>query len=97
MKIRKLRGKILDVEKTEKFITDADGNNWEKCIFTIRITSFSKRTQDEVIPENLKGKKVKLVRYCCFDWHYGVSTWKVLESDETEGVLANKPTSTVYW
>ena len=96
-KIRKLQGKVIDIEKTGESKTDDEGLNWEKCIFTLEITNFSKRTPDEVVPDEIEGKKVKLVRYCCFDWHYKLGVRKTLEPDETEAVLAGKPEKTVYW
>lgn len=55
-KIRKLQGKV-DIERTGEFITDEDGNKWEKCIFTVELTNFSKRAPDEVVPPEIKGKK----------------------------------------
>jgi len=96
-KIRKLQGRVLDIEKTRESMTDEEGNRWEKCIFTIELTNFSKRTPEEVIPKNLRAKRVKLVRYCCFDWHYKLGVRKTLDPDETEATLAGKPTKTVYW
>lgn len=96
MKIRKLQAKVLDVERTGESI-EKDSEKWEKCIFTVELTKFSKRTPEEIIPENLKGKKVKLIRYCCFDWHYKIGVMKTLEPDETEAVLTGKPIKTVYW
>jgi hypothetical protein len=45
----------------------------------------------------LAGKEVKLVRWCCHDWHYKTGVKKTLEPDETEAVLKGEPTSTVYW
>jgi hypothetical protein len=96
-KIRKLQGKVLSIEKAGESMTDEEREKWEKCIFTVELTNFSKRTPNEVVPENIKGKKVKLVRYCCFDWHYKLGIRKTLEPDETEAVLAGKPTKTVYW
>jgi len=96
-KIRKLQGRVIDIEKTGESKTDDEGLNWEKCIFTLEITNFSKRTPDEVVPDEIEGKKVKLVRYCCFDWHYKLGVRKTLEPDETEAVLAGKPAETVYW
>lgn len=95
-KIRKLQGKVIDVERTGEFITDEEGNKWEKCVFTIELTKFSKRTPNEEIPEELRGKKVKLIRYCCFDWHYKLGVTKTLEPDETEAILSGKLTETVY-
>ena len=96
-KVRKLQGKVVDIEKTGEFIKDKEGDDWQKCTFTVELTNFSKRTPDEVVPEEIKRKKVKLVRYCCFDWHYKLGVRKTLEPDETEAVLARKPTETVYW
>jgi len=96
-KIRKLQGWVLDIERTGETVTDEYGEQWEKCIFTVELTNFSKRTSDERIPEKIKGKKVKLVRYCCYDWHYKLGVRKTLEPDETEAVLSGKPTETVYW
>jgi hypothetical protein len=96
-KIRKLQGVVLDIERTGETITDEEGEKWEKCIFTVELTKFSKRTPNEMIPENLKGKRVKIVRYCCFDWHYKLGVTKTLEPEETEAVLNGKPSETVYW
>ena len=96
-KIRKLQGVVLDIERTGETITDEEGEKWEKCIFTVELTKFSKRTPNEMIPENLKGKRVKIVRYCCFDWHYKLGVTKTLEPEETEAVLNGKPSVTVYW
>lgn len=89
-KIRKLQGKVIDIEKTNDFIMDEEGNKWEKCIFTVELTSFSRRTPKEIIPEDIKGKKVKLIRYCYFDWHYKLGVRKTLEPDETEAILSSK-------
>ena len=97
MKIRRLQGKVLDIEKTGDFVLDEEGDRWEKCIFTVKLSNFSKRTPEETVPEKLKGKKVKIVRYCCFDWHYKLGVRKTLDPDETEAVLKGSPTKTVYW
>jgi len=96
-KVRKLQGKVVEIERTGEYITDEEGDRWEKCIFTVELTGFSKRTPNEVLPENLKGKRVKLVRYCCFDWHYKLGVRKTLEPDETEAVLRGESTETVYF
>ncbi|RJS92023.1 hypothetical protein CW705_03270 [Candidatus Bathyarchaeota archaeon] len=96
-KIRKLQGKVVEIERTGETFTDEYGEKWEKCIFTVELTNFSKRTPDEKLPGDLKGKRVKLVRYCCYDWHYKIGVRKTLEPDETEAVLSGKPTETVYW
>lgn len=96
MSIRKLIGIVLNVEKTGETKV-IDGEKWEKCIFTLKIEGFSKRTPDEVVPNKVKGKEVKLVRWCCFDWHYKIGVKKTLEFDETEAVLKGVPTATVFW
>jgi hypothetical protein len=95
--VRKLQVKVTEVEKTGDTLKDADGNTWEKSIFSAKIIGFSRRTPNEVVPEAVKNKKVKLVRYCCYDWHYKLGIKKTLEPEETEAVLAGKPTETVYW
>jgi len=96
MKVRRFEGRVLNVEKTGEFI-EIDGEKWEKCIFTVELTNPSKRSPEKVLPDNLKGKKVKLVRFCCFDWHYKTDIRKTLEPDETEAVLKGKPIKTVCW
>jgi hypothetical protein len=95
-KTRKLQGTVTNIQKTGES-TNEEGNKWEKCVFTIELTNFSKRTPNEVLPSNIKGKKVKLVRFCCFDWHYKLGAKKTLDPDETEAVLAGKQTGVVYW
>ena len=96
-KLRLLQGRVSSIEKTGEKKEDEEGNLWEKCVFTLELTGFSKRTPDQLIPPDLKGKVVKLVRWCCFDWHYKLGVTKTLESDETEAVIIGKPTATVYW
>jgi len=86
-KTRMLQGKVLDIERTGQFTLDDEGNKWEKCVFTIELTNFSKRTPEQVLPDSLKGKRVKISRYCCFDWHYKIGVRKTLEPDEMEAIL----------
>ena len=97
MRSRRLQGKVLKIEKTGDSMVDEEGDKWEKCVFTVELSNFSKRTPKQTVPETVKGKKVKVVRYCCFDWHYKLGVRKTLDSDETEAVLEGKPTKTVYW
>ena len=96
-KIRKLQGIVLEIDRTGNFKSNEEENRWEHCIFTIELQNFSKRTREEVIPEKLKGKKIKLIRYCCFDWHYRLGVRRTLDPDETEAVLADQPTKSVFW
>jgi len=95
--VRKLQGVVLDIEKTGEKKKDEEGNLWQKCIFELELSGFSKRTPKEAMPPNLKGKKVRLVRWCCFDWHYKLGVKKTLEPDETEAVMKGEPTVSVYW
>lgn len=93
---RRLKGRVTAVKRTgETIITD--GETWQKCIFTLEVTGFSKRTLLEVVPNDLRGKKIKLVRYCLYDWHYTLGIEKTLSPDETECFLHGKPSSTVFW
>jgi hypothetical protein len=94
---RKLQGTAVDVTKTGETVTDSEKDRWEKCVFTIELTNFSSRTPNEALPEGIKGKRVKLVRLCCFIWHFRLGVKKTLDSDETEAVLAGRPTKSVYW
>lgn len=93
---RRLKGRVIAVEKSgEKMMRE--GETWEKCIFTLEITRFSKRTPDEIVPHNLKGKRIKLVRHCLYDWHYALGIEKTLSPEETESLLQGRPSSTVFW
>lgn len=95
--VRKLQGVVLDIEKTGEKKKDEEGNLWQKCIFELELSGFSKRTPKEAMPSKLQGKKIKLVRWCCFDWHYKLGVKKTLEPDETEAVMKGEPTVSVYW
>lgn len=97
MKFRKLQGIVISVDKTEETQVDHEGQRWQKCIFTLELERFSNRTPEERVPPDLEGKKVKIVRWCYFDWHYKTGVRKTLEADETEDVIAGRPTASVYW
>lgn len=92
-----LQDKVLSIKKTGEKKRDEGGNLWEKCVFTVELTGFSKRTPDEAIPPELRGREVKIVRWCCLDWHYKLGVRKTLEQDETEAAIEGKPSATVYW
>ncbi|WXG39326.1 MAG: hypothetical protein WED07_00585 [Candidatus Freyarchaeum deiterrae] len=95
--IRMLQGTVLEVEKTGETKKDEEGNTWEKCIFSLELTGFSKRTPHVILPNNLKGKKIKLIRWCLFDWHYKIGVRKTLEPDETDAVMKGKASDSVHW
>jgi len=93
---RRLKGRVVAVEKTGKTVR-REGETWEKCIFKLEITRFSKRTPEEVMPLHLGGKMVKVIRYCLYDWHYRLGIEKTLSPEETESLLRGKRTSTITW
>lgn len=87
-KRRRLQGIVREIIKTSEKKIDEERNEWEKCIFIVELTGFSKRTPNEILPEALKGTKVKVVRWCCFDWHYKIGVRITLTPEETEKVLS---------
>ena len=92
----RIKGRVIAVEKTNEE-TKRDGEIWKKCIFTLEVTRFSKRTPDEVVPVDLQGKRIKLVRYCLYDWHYALGVEKTLTAEETDCLLRGKPSPSVFW
>jgi len=94
---RRLQGRVVSVEETEETRTDAEGTNWQKCVFTMELTGFSSRTPRERLTEQLQQKRVKLVRWCSQDWHRKLGVLKTLDPDETEAVLRGEKTDTIFW
>ena len=92
---RKLKGRVVEVQRTGEKILRG-GENWEKCVFTLELTRFSGRDAMP-IPSLLRGKVIKLVRFCLYDWHFEKEVEKSLEPGETVAVIEGKPTQTVYW
>jgi len=92
----RLKGRVLAVEKTRETAV-REGETWDKCIFTVEITRFSRRTPEGVVPPELRGKRVKLVRHCLYDWHYRLGTEKTLTPEETETLLQGKQASSIFW
>ena len=90
MSKNRLQGKTLKIEKTGNKFTDEEGNEWEECVFTVELTGFSKRTPGKETPSELRGKKIKLRRYCSLNWHYCPHARLTLEPDETEAVLEGR-------
>ena len=92
---RKLKGTVIDIQRTGETRL-RDGENWEKCIFTLELTRFSGRNATP-IPTPLCGKIIKIVRFCLHEWHFEKGIEKTLEPAETTAVIEGKPTRTVYW
>ena len=82
-----LRGVVTDVKRTEDFFIDEDGREWRKCIFSVRLSSFSKRMKNRKLPKEIDGKVVNVIRYCTFDWHSRVGRSITLTPEETVTVL----------
>jgi len=93
---RRLKARVVAVQRTGETAT-IDGETWEKSIFTLEVTRFSKRTPEEVVPPHLKGKMIRLARHCLYDWHYKLGVEKTLSPEETESLLQEKQTSTIFW
>lgn len=93
----RLQGTVKSIERTGESTKDEYGNLWEKCVFTLELTGFSKRTPDKELPKEVVGKHVKLVRYACFDWHFKLGVRKTLEPEETVAVLKGEKTDAVFW
>jgi len=93
---RRLKGRVIEVEKTGETVT-SEGETWEECVFTLEVTRFSKRTPSEVVPDHLKGRKIKVVRHCLHDWHYRLGVEKTLSPEETDSLMRSTPSSTVFW
>ena len=96
---RVLQGKVIAVEPTnETYKDEKNGLVYTKYIFTVELLRWSKTKEGFLdLPEGLKGKKVKLVRYACYDWHLKIGSLKNLTEEETKAVIEGKPTKTVFW
>lgn len=82
-----IRGIVRRVERTGEKRVDSEGRVWEKCIFSIELVEFSKRSRERSLPEHLRGKTVRVVRWCAYDWHYREGVYGTLTPEETERVL----------
>lgn len=85
--IKILRGVVTNAKQTEDFFIDEDGREWRKCLFSVRLSSFSKRMKNRKLPKELDGEVVNLVRYCTLDWHLRVGRFITLTPEETITVL----------
>jgi hypothetical protein len=94
-KEKRLRGKVVEIEPTDNTKV-INGEEWRRVIFTLGELQFSKRVKED-IPESLKDRKVKLVRYTLYDWHNLVGVKKTFTVEETVAVLNSKPKETVFW
>jgi len=77
-----LKGIVVKIKKTGRKKRDRRGILWEECIFTVKITKLSRREVGKTIPRELLGKEVKVVRWCCHDWHYKLNVETTLNMDE---------------
>jgi hypothetical protein len=84
---KRLQGTVLEVARTGDTKSDDENRKWTRCIFTIELTGFSKRTPNESLPPALEKKTVKLERWCCYDWHYNTGIRTTLDPEETRRIL----------
>lgn len=91
----KLKGKTIEIQRTGEVVKRGD-ENWEKCILTLELTRFAADSTEQ-FPPALKGKIIRIVRYCFYDWHYKTGVERTLEPGETKAVIDGKPTASVYW
>ncbi|MEM1509879.1 MAG: hypothetical protein QXY49_01285 [Thermofilaceae archaeon] len=85
--MRRLQGIVREVLVTDDVRRDEDGETWRKCIVLVQLTGLSKRAGTEELPPTLRDKVVKVVRWCCYDWHFKVGCRATLTPEETEAVL----------
>jgi hypothetical protein len=97
MRLARLQGVTLGLIRTGETMLDNEGERWEKCILTVEVRGFSKYAHSPPLPESVKGKLVKIVRWCCFDWHYKTGGRNTLTEEETKSVLDGIPSSGVWW
>jgi len=83
----KLRGTVLSIERTAEKKKDNEGVVWEKCIFEVEVDGLSKRANNRDFLRKIVGKKVKVVRWCAFDWHYKIGSKITLEPEEVKPLL----------
>jgi len=84
--VRKLKGKVVAIEKTGGTVRK-DGECWERCIFTLELTGLSENLVQKQIPASLNRKRVKITRYCFYNWHFTLGIEKTIEPEETEAIF----------
>jgi len=94
--LARLQGRVVGIEETPDRREDVNGAIWKRSVFTLEITNFSMRTPDLVVPGTIRGRKVKLSRWCCYSWHYNTDIRKTLTEEETEAVLKGQPNKIVF-
>ena len=81
---------MVSVVKTGEFREDEEGGRWRKCIFTIELRGFAGRARGGELPAELREARVRVVRWCCLDWHFRMGVRATLTPEETEAVLRGK-------
>lgn len=84
----KLKGIVLNIQETSEKKRDIENIVWKRCILEVRIIGLSKRSRkgelEEEFLKKIIGKKVKVTRWCAFDWHYVTGTTITLDLDEVK-------------
>ena len=91
----RILSKVVEITKTGEIKKNEQGTEWEKCIFTVELNAYSKRTPKLIIPSKYEGRRVMTSRYCLYDWHFKVGVNKTLSPKETQAVLNGKTDLTI--
>ncbi|RLF23273.1 MAG: hypothetical protein DRN15_06745 [Thermoprotei archaeon] len=85
---RPIRGVIVHARPLGETMVDDEGNRWELWEFIVELRSYSKRGLGmRELPQGLKGRQVKVYRWCLYDWHHKEGSWIVLDPDEIKNII----------
>jgi hypothetical protein len=82
--VSKLRAIITNVEKTSEKYEDQYYTVWEKCIIEVEIIGASKMFEDEALLKKFMNRKVRITRWCAYDWHCKVGSKITLDAEEIQ-------------
>jgi len=80
----KLRAIVTNVEKTSEKYKNQYDTVWEKYVIEVEIIGASKRFKDEALLQRLIGKRVKIIRWCAYDWHCKIGSRITLDVEELQ-------------
>jgi len=78
----KLRAIVTNVEKTSEKYKNQYDTVWEKYVIEVEIIGASKRFKDEALLQRLMGRRVKITRWCAYDWHCKIGSRITLDVEE---------------
>jgi hypothetical protein len=80
--VSKLRAIITNVEKTSEKCKDQYDTVWEKCIIEVEIIGASRRFKNKAFLKKFMNRKVRITRWCAYDWHCKVGSKITLDAEE---------------